>query len=328
MSSPTTSAPPLRLGTRRSKLALTQARWVADALSTTAGHTVQISPMSSDGDASSEPIAAFGSTGVFVTALREALLRGEVDFVVHSFKDLPTTPDPRLHVAAVPVREDPRDALVWRDGTMRPNDLPAGARIGTGSPRRAAQLRALAPEVRVIPLRGNVDSRLAKIVHGEVDGVVLAMAGLCRLCLCRTDVTPIPFDKLVPAPAQGALAVECRAGDIATLDILSTVDHEPSRVRVEAERAVLRALNAGCTAPVGAHAELVLDRRSARMLRLDGIVAALDGSTIVHRRAIGHPDDALELGQSVADALLAAGAGPLLRTPVSVADPRTAPHPR
>jgi hydroxymethylbilane synthase len=327
MSVPRTMAPTLRLGTRRSKLATVQAQWVADRLSAASGRAVCLVPLSSAGDESSAPIATFGSTGVFVTALRDALLRGEVDFVVHSFKDLPTAPEPGLCLAAVPVREDPRDALIWRDDSVGPGTLPAGARIGTGSPRRAAQLLALAPDTRVIPLRGNVDSRLAKIPAGELDGVVLAMAGLSRLDLMNARVSPFEPQDLVPAPAQGALAVECRAGDQAVIDALATIDHPPSRTLVRAERAVLRELDAGCTAPVGAYAEFVLAPDDGKpVLRLEGLVATPDGSSVLRRTLTDAPDAPEDLGGQVAAALLASGAASLLAVPAATADPRTPPR--
>lgn len=318
------TAPPLRLGTRRSKLAMIQARWVAGALTAHhPGRPVGIAPMTSAGDRSTAPIQAFGDTGVFVTALRDALLRGEVDFLVHSFKDLPTVPDPRLVVAAVPVREDPRDALVW--GVEPPDRVPAGARIGSGAPRRAVQLRAAAPGVEVVPVRGNVDSRLALVERGELDAVVLAMAGLTRLHLAPAGVVPLPVDRFVPAPAQGALAVECRADDPTTIALLSALDDPPSRVRVTAEREVLRTLDAGCTAPVGAYATLSeMDGR--RTVHVKGIAASHDGSTVLRSHASGPPDQAATVGRQVGRALLAMGAGELVRADGEVQDPRTPPR--
>jgi hydroxymethylbilane synthase len=330
MSSTPDATPPLRLGTRRSKLATVQAQWVADELTAVTGRAVQLVPLSSAGDESSAPIATFGSTGVFVTALRDALLRGEVDFVVHSFKDLPTAPEPGLRLAAVPVREDPRDALVWRDGNIRLDALPAGTRIGTGSPRRGAQLLALAPDVEVVPVRGNVDSRLAMVTSGDLDGVVLATAGLSRLGLLSPAVNPFPADTLVPAPAQGALAVECRTGDHAVAAVLARIDHAPTRAAVDAERTVLRELDAGCTAPVGAYAEwLPAPDGDARLLRLTGLVAAADGSAVLRRSATGEGDTPIDLGGRVAAALLAAGAATVLAADSphgAPADPRTPPR--
>jgi hydroxymethylbilane synthase len=316
--------PALLLGTRRSALAQTQAQWVADTITATTGHRVRLVTMSSAGDESSAPIASFGSTGVFVTALREALLRREVDFVVHSFKDLPTAPSPDLHIPAIPVREDPRDALVWPGRPTPIAELPAGTRIGTGSPRRAAQLLAQNPHIRVLPLRGNVDSRMAKLHSGELDGIVLALAGLNRLGLTDETVVPLPCSELVPAPAQGALAVECRAEDDHTTSVLAQVDHLPTRNAVSAERAVLRALDAGCTAPVGAYSEFFANQGGTPRLRVVGLVATPDGEIVLRRRATGAPAEAENLGVDVAKALLAAGAKSLLDDSAAV-DPRTPP---
>jgi hydroxymethylbilane synthase len=306
---------PLRLGTRRSKLAMTQARWVADAVTRASGQAVELVPMSSAGDESAAPIASFGSVGVFVAALREALASGAVDFVVHSYKDLPTAPDLRLHLAAVPVRADARDALVGR--------LPDGARVGTGSPRRAAQLLAAHPGIEVVPLRGNVDSRLARV--GELDAVVLAMAGLTRMDLVDSEVHPLSVDELVPAPAQGALAVECRADDLSTAAVLSTVEHEPTRLAVTAERAVLAELNAGCTAPVGAYATV-----AAREVRLTALAAAPDGSEVLRVTESGPLTAAESVGRKAAARLSADGALTLLKEADVLAplDPRTVPTTR
>ncbi len=247
----------LRLGTRGSKLARAQTEQVAAPLRA-AGVEVQIVPIRTAGDASAAPITEIG-VGVFVSALREALATGEVDVAVHSYKDLPTAPDPRLVLAAVPQRAEPRDALVARDGLVL-GALPPGAVLGTGSPRRASQLRALGLGLEVVSIRGNVDSRIRKVVEAELDGVVVAGAGLARLG--RLDEATELLDPLqmLPAPAQGALALECRVDDLDTEHLLGAVlDHEGSRCAVTAERAVLAALEAGCSAPVGALADVVED---------------------------------------------------------------------
>ena len=204
------------------------------------------------------PIERLGTTGVFTTTLREALLRGDVDLVVHSCKDLPTAPVPGLQVAAYPAREDPRDALVWPGGTSL-DALPPGARIGTGSPRRAALLRATGRRLQIVPMRGNVGTRLRKLADGEVDALVLAMAGLSRLGLLDEATTPLEPSLLMPAPAQGVLAVECRTDDPATAAQLRTLDHAPTRAAAITERGFLAALDAGCSAPVGALAELATE---------------------------------------------------------------------
>jgi len=317
-------ARPLLLGTRGSLLATTQARWLADQVSLSCARPVELVTVSTTGDESDRPIEQLGGTGVFVTALREALLNGDVDFVVHSCKDLPAAPAEGIRLAAVPVREDPRDALICRDGATLA-DLPAGARIGTGSPRRAAQILAMGYSVTFVPMRGNVDTRLRRLAEGHVDAVILAVAGLARLG--RTGVVSTilePYDML-PAPAQGALAVECRADDEATAALLSAVDHGPTRATVTAERSLLATFNAGCTAPLGALATL----DDAAGLCLDAFVATPDGSTLLRRRAAGRADDGARIGRDLALAMLAAGAADLLDTPDPIAvDPRSAPHGR
>jgi hydroxymethylbilane synthase len=306
----------LRLGTRGSALALAQSGHVADALRAL-GHEVELVRITTQGDVSMAAITQLGSTGVFVTALRDALLAGEVDLAVHSYKDLPTAPAEGLVIAAVPQRQDARDALVARDG-LTLGELPAGARLGTGSPRRTAQLLALGLGHEVVPVRGNVDTRIAKVRSGELDGVVLARAGLVRLG--RSDEITETLDPLqvLPAPAQGALAIECRAdSDVASL--LKALDDLDSRTGVEAERALLAALEAGCSAPVGAMAEIVDDDDGPAVF-LRGLVAALDGSDMVRLSATGPTHDATGVGQRLAAELLDLGAaqlmGPDARGPV------------
>lgn len=268
----------LRLGTRRSQLARAQSGLVATAITELTGYPVDLVEIVTLGDVSAEPITTLGSTGVFVTALRDALLRGEVDLVVHSFKDLPVSSLPGVRLAAIPARQDPRDALVDRLG-RRLVDLPPGTRVGTGSARRAAELRRLGLPVTVVPIRGNVDTRLRQVETGEVDAVILAVAGLIRLG--RQDViTEIIDPKLIlPAPAQGALAVECRAADDALAAHLAALDDLPTTVAVEAERAFLAGLAAGCSAPVGAHATLV-EQPGEETLNLEVLFAHATGEAI------------------------------------------------
>src|SRR5687768_5154424 len=245
----------LRIGTRASTLATTQSEVVASRLSELHGVDVELVSISTQGDRSDAPLASFGGVGVFVGALREAVASGEVDLAVHSLKDLPTTADPRLTLAAIPQREDPRDVLVARDG-LTLGELPQGSRIGTGSPRRTAQINALGLGVEVVGIRGNVDTRLGKVASGEIDAVVVAYAALVRLR--RTDEASEILDPLqmLPAPGQGALACECRADDVATIHLLDGLDDADTRVAVTAERSLLAALEAGCSAPVGALAEV------------------------------------------------------------------------
>ncbi|MFI9813123.1 hydroxymethylbilane synthase [Saccharothrix variisporea] len=295
----------LRIGTRGSALALAQTGHVADALRA-AGADVEIVTISTPGDRSSAPIAEIG-IGVFTSALRDALANGEIDVAVHSYKDLPTARDPRLSLAAVPPREDPRDALVARDG-LTLGELPAGSRVGTGSPRRAAQLEALGLGLEVVPLRGNVDTRIRKVRDGELDAVVLARAGIARLGRTAEITETLEPIQMLPAPAQGALAVECRVDDVDTEHLLqSTLDDSASRAAVAAERALLAALEAGCSAPVGALADVVedLDDQGAVVHRLSlrGVMAAEDGD-LLRASATGDLTAAEELGRALAAELL------------------------
>jgi hydroxymethylbilane synthase len=311
----TTATATLKLGTRRSALALTQSQWVADAITAASGTSVELVHIVTQGDVSKAAIAQLGGTGVFVTAIRQALLAGEIDLAVHSYKDLPTAPEPGLVLAAVPVREDPRDALIARDG-LTLGELPAGSTIGTGAPRRVAQLRALGLGLDVVPIRGNVDTRMARAVgaDADLDAVVLARAGLSRLG--RLDAITETLDPLqvLPAPAQGALAVECRADDERTRELLAPLEHAGTRACVVAERSTLAALEAGCTAPVAAYAE-VAEGDDGPELYLRASVTALDGSDAVRGSVTGPLGEAVALGRALAAELLDRGAAELMAAP-------------
>ena len=313
----------LRLGTRKSPMAVSQSGDVARLITERTGHPVEIVGVTTFGDVSREHLTQIGGTGVFVSALREALLRGEVDFAVHSLKDLPTGAAPGITLAAIPARDDPRDALVARDAAKLA-DLPPGARIGTGSPRRAAQLTLLRSDVTCVPIRGNANTRLAKVSDGELDAVVLAYAGLARIG--HTDLVSEIFepDDMVPAPGQGALAVECRADNTDLTELLATVDHAPTRAAVAAERSLLAALEAGCSAPVGAYATAA----GAGRLRLEGVVLGVPGGTfqsavldsasgsgrmVIRERGEANAADATGLGRELAARMLALGAAGLMR---------------
>jgi hydroxymethylbilane synthase len=310
----------LRIGTRGSALALAQTGTVADALER-AGVDVEIVTVSTAGDRSSKPITEIG-IGVFTSALREALAEDRVDVAVHSYKDLPTAPDPRLVLAAVPTREDPRDALVARDG-LTLGELPSGSRVGTGSPRRKAQLEALGLGLDVVGVRGNIDTRIRKVTDGDLDAVVLARAGLARTGRLADATEVLDPLQMLPAPAQGALAVECRIDDVDTEHLLrSTLDDQASRAAVTAERALLAALEAGCSAPVGALADVVedlADDDSGVVLRLSlrGVAAtyaadpradAEDDVALLRASATGDLTAAERLGRQVAAELLDLGA--------------------
>ncbi|HEX5525433.1 MAG TPA: hydroxymethylbilane synthase [Pedococcus sp.] len=301
----------LRLGTRRSTLATTQSQWVAERLRAL-GHTVELVEIVTEGDVSSAPLATLGGTGVFAAAIRQALLAGDVDLAVHSLKDLPTAPEPGLVVAAVPAREDPRDALVARDG-LTLGELPAGSIVGTGSPRRVAQLAALGLGLEFKDVRGNVDTRIGYTASGAVDAVVLARAGLSRLG--RLDVITETLDPLqmLPAPGQGALAVECRADDAEVVALVTAIDDPDARACVTAERAVLAALEAGCSAPVGALAEVVEGEQGLE-LSLRAFVGSVDGTIDLRRSVVGPVSEAERLGADLAAVLLEDGAD-VLTTP-------------
>jgi hydroxymethylbilane synthase len=315
---------PLRLGSRRSPMAIAQSADVARLITERTGRRVEIVGITTLGDVSREQLSQIGGTGVFVSALRESLLRGEVDFAVHSLKDLPTGTAPGITLAAIPARDDPRDALVGRDG-VKLADLSPGARIGTGSPRRAAQLSVLRSDITCVPIRGNANTRLAKVREGEFDAVVLAYAGLARIG--HTDLVSEIFepDDMVPAPGQGALAVECRADDAELVALLETVDHSATRAAVTAERSLLAALEAGCSAPVGAYA---VTQAGTDWLHLDAVVlgvrsatgqpGGLDGSPasvtmVVRERGEASAADAARLGRELAARMLALGAADLMR---------------
>jgi hydroxymethylbilane synthase len=308
---------PLRVGTRGSPLALAQAGRIARQLRERCGRLAVLVTVATPGDGSTAPIERLGTTGVFTTTLREALLRGDVDLVVHSCKDLPTAPVPGLQLAAYPAREDPRDALVRPGGTTL-DALPPGARIGTGSPRRAALLRATGRRLQIVPMRGNVGTRLRKLADGEVDAVVLAMAGLSRLGLLDADTTPLEPSLLMPAPTQGVLAVECRTDDPVTAAQLRTLDHAPTRAAAIIERGFLAALDAGCSAPVGALAALAAEAGAEGVegpepaVRVSGVIAAPDGSSVIRAQATGPVGDGDALGRRLAHVLLEHGGGALL----------------
>jgi hydroxymethylbilane synthase len=309
-----TTTATLRLGTRASQLATTQSQAVADAITAASGVRVELVHISTEGDRSSAAIAQLGGTGVFVTAIRQALLEGTVDVAVHSYKDLPTLPEPGLTIAAVPPREDPRDALVARDG-LTLGELPAGSTVGTGAPRRVAQLRALGLGLEVVPIRGNVDTRMARVgglgPDADLDAVVLARAGLSRLGRLGAVTETLDPLQVLPAPAQGALAVECRADDERTRQVLAALDDAATRACVVAERTTLAALEAGCSAPVAAYAELA-EGEDGPELFLRASVTALDGSDGVRGSTTGPPTEAERLGRELAAELLDRGAAELM----------------
>lgn len=304
----------IRIGTRGSALAMAQTGVVAEQVAKASGLPIDIVPITTAGDTSRESLSTLGGTGVFASALREALLASECDLVVHSLKDLPTAPVPGLRIGAIPKRADARDVLIARDGLVL-DTLPDGAKVGTGSPRRAAQLRASRPDLDVLDIRGNVDTRLGRVAADDLDAVVLAAAGLGRLGRLAVVSQYFELSDWPTAPGQGALAIEVQESVPSSLEqVLRRLDHATSRHTATAERAVLARLEAGCAAPVGATA--VVD---ASLLLVTATVLSTDGSrslTSSHAGVLeGTPADrdalALELGARVADELLERGAADL-----------------
>jgi hydroxymethylbilane synthase len=289
----------IRLGTRRSALATAQATWVADQLRAL-GNEVELVPIVTTGDVNKAPLEQIGGTGIFVSALRDALLAGEIDIAVHSLKDLPTAPIDGLAIGAVPVREDPRDVLVARDG-LTLGELQQGALVGTGSPRRVAQLDALGLGLECTGIRGNVDTRIGMVADGKLDAVVLARAGLSRLGRLAEVTETLDPIQVLPAPGQGALGIECRADDTAVLAALVPLEDPATRAAVTAERQMLATLEAGCTAPVGALAEVV-EGEDGPELWLRGALGQEDG--VRRLSANGPVDDPVSLGKALANELL------------------------
>ncbi|MEV0801203.1 hydroxymethylbilane synthase [Kribbella sp. NPDC050281] len=289
----------IRLGTRRSALATVQATMVADWLREL-GHEVELVPIVTTGDVNRAPVEQIGGTGIFVSALRDALLADEIDIAVHSLKDLPTQPLEGLAMGAIPVREDPRDVLVARDG-LTLGELPSGALVGTGAARRVAQLDALGLGIECTGIRGNVDTRIGMVTDGKLDAVVLARAGLSRLGRLAEVTETLDPIQVLPAPGQGALGIECRAGDSEVLAALAPLDDAATRAAVTAERQLLATLEAGCTAPVGALAEVV-DGEDGPELWLRGALGQDDG--VRRLSANGPVDDPVALGKALANELL------------------------
>lgn len=291
----------LRIGTRKSPMALAQSGQVAKMIADRTGNHVELVGLTSFGDVTRAELTQVGGTGVFVSALRESLLANEIDLAVHSLKDLPTAPLPGIRLAAVPARDDPRDALIGRDGAKLA-DLPPGARVGTGSPRRAAQLRLMRADIRPVAVRGNAGTRLAKVTSGELDAVLLAYAGLARIGQLDMVTEVFEASEMVPAPGQGALAVECRDAEPELAALLACVNDPASRAAVTAERTALAELQAGCSAPVGAYAA------GTEVLHLTAVVVGNDG-TALRAGASGPTTEAAKLGHAVAADLLRRGAG-------------------
>jgi len=304
---------PVVVGTRGSDLALRQAGEVMENLQGLyPEREFTLKVIKTHGDkAPRTPISHFEGRGIFVKELELALLECQIDLAVHSLKDLPSETPQEMAIAAVTQRQDPRDVLISGDNASLAR-LPSGARVGTGSPRRAAQLLAFRPDLEMADIRGNVDTRIRKAMDGEYDGVILAAAGLLRLGWQDRITEYIPLDICVPAVGQGALAVETRAGDEENIRLASTIDHAPTRQAIEAERALLQELGGGCQVPIAAHGRIMNG-----MLHLTGVVASPDGKIIIRAEGKGDVDNPMEVGRRVAQKLAASGAERVLVRVVS-----------
>jgi len=295
----------LTIGSRGSQLALWQARWIKGRLEEL-GETCRIEIIRTTGDKITDvPLAKVGTKGLFTKEIEEALLAGAIDLAVHSMKDLPTELPEGLTIAAVPAREDPRDALIGK----KLSELAAGSKVGTSSLRRAAQLRALRPDLRVESLRGNLDTRLRKLDEGRYDAIVLAAAGLKRMGWENRIAEVLSTDYMCPAVGQGALAIETRAGHGDAERICRALDHAETRLAVAAERALLAALGGGCQVPIGAYAQVDGDE-----VRLTAVVCTPDGDRLLRRNATGATLDPESLGNRLAQELLGAGADEILES--------------
>jgi hydroxymethylbilane synthase len=307
LASAQTPAAPLRIGTRGSALALWQAHWIQQQLADV-GVVSEVIKIASRGDLQPDvPIASIGGDGVFTKELQKALLDGRIQVAVHSLKDLPTEAAPGLILAAVPERESPHDALICRNAKSIA-ELPQGARIGTGSLRRRAQLLHLRPDLQMLDIRGNIDTRLRKLADGEFDALVLAQAGLKRLGLESQITELVQAPQMLPAIGQGALGLETRFGDPGTRKELASIDDPESHQSVLAERTMLAALAGGCLAPIGGWGRVEADGR----LRLTACVLSPDGKQKLAAERVGNAADAMAIGRQVAEELLAAGAAKLI----------------
>ena len=293
----------LRIGLRGSQLALAQAHFIKSLLEAR-DHAVTIEIIRTTGDKITDvALAKVGTKGMFTKEIEEALLERRIDLAVHSLKDLPTEISADFELAAIPVREDPHDVFCSRHASL--NDLPTGARVGTSSLRRQAQLKALRPDLQIDSLRGNVDTRIRKLEAGDYDAIILAAAGLRRLGKFDAARQVLSADVMCPAAGQGALAIEIRAGDSATHEAVVFLDHAGTRAAVTCERALLNKMGGGCQVPIGAYAEL-----RGRELFLQAVVASPDGSSVL--RAAGNGPDAVELGNRVGVSLLDRGGRTIL----------------
>ncbi len=300
----------LRIGTRGSKLALTQAHWVRDQILARDPElpiTMQIVKTSADKDALM-PIRSASGRGVFVKEIEEALMAGEIDLAVHSMKDMPTRVPESLHISVIPTREDARDALLSRYQMEDLRALPPGALVGTGSIRRQAQLLAARPDLKVAGIRGNVDTRIQKLTNGEFDAIILACAGLSRLGMKNRISAYLDFAEMLPAPGQGALALETRKDDDRVVEMVSFLNHIPTSRAVMAERAFLRQIGGGCNSPIAVHA-----LHENGMMKIEGLVATPEGTKIIRESITFPTEQAEESACSLADMILSRGGREILK---------------
>ena len=299
----------IKIGTRGSKLALRQSEWIKKQLEMRhSGIRVDLVKIKTTGDKILDtPLSKIGGKGLFVKEIEEALLDARVDVAVHSMKDVPAQLPKDLMLSTFPPREDPSDALI-AEGECRLDQLPKGAKVGTSSLRRGAQLLHFRPDLKLVPLRGNVDTRLNKLKSGDLQAIILATAGLNRLGLSNVITQTIPFHQLLPAVGQGALGLEVRRGDQGTIDLLDFLNHEDTQTAVAAERAFLQTLEGGCQVPIAGFA-----RVNGNTLSFEGLVAELDGSKIFKETVTGSRDEAENIGIEAAQTLLASGGGDVLR---------------
>ncbi len=297
----------IRIGTRASLLALWQANWVKSRLEQLhPGIDVTLVHIKTEGDRIDFPLFALGGKGLFVKEIEEALLRGEIDLAVHSAKDLPAEIPEELMLSAFPEREDPRDALLSRDGRIW-EEFPRGGRIGTSSPRRKAQLLNLRSDLEVVPLRGNLDTRIKKLKSLDLDGIILASAGLIRMGWQGRICDQFDPEVFVPAIGQGILAIECRVHDARVKSLVSGLNHSPTAVELRAERAFLKKLGGGCQVPIAG-----LAKNRGDKIRLIGLVASMDGEKMVKGAKEGRAQEAEKIGEQLADELLSGGATEIL----------------
>jgi hydroxymethylbilane synthase len=298
----------IRIGTRGSKLAIVQCEWVRERIrSTNPAVEVGLVRIKTEGDKIlGSPLSKIGGKGLFVKEIEEALLDGRVDLAVHSMKDLPAELPEGLILAAFPEREDPHDVLI-SNGNLPLSELPKGGRLGTSSLRRAAQVLHLRPDLEILPLRGNVDTRLKKLKRGDFDAVILAAAGINRLGLAEEISQILTTVDVLPAIGQGVLGLEVRRDDRTVIDLLAAMNHRPTELAATAERAFLQKLEGGCQVPIAGLARLDGDA-----LNLEGMVAELDGSRLLRDKIRGPGEQARELGASLAGRLIDAGAGEIL----------------